>query len=198
MYIEYENNKKFPKKDADIADTHEAFNDAGWLLKEDDLIVDIDNIPKEIIQKIISLYNIRTQTVWTTRGVHFYFKKPQGFKGAKKVCPLGFEVEYKHLKNTPSIKIKQDGELRIIENEGVREELNPIFYSRKRLESLLGLDENEGRNNALFAHRMKIHDMENWQSILRFINNNIFSSPFTRGRISNNKPRCENRSASEF
>ena len=177
MYIEYEDNKKYPKKDADIADNHEAFRNAGWLLTDNDLIVDVDNVPKEIIEKAISLFNIKTQTVWTTRGVHFYFKKPQGFKGSKKVCPLGFEVEYKHLKNTPSIKIKQDGELRIIENEGVREELNPIFFTRKRLEPLLGLDEHEGRNNALFAHRMKIHDIENWQSILRFINNNIFACP---------------------
>jgi len=177
VYIEYENNKKYPKKDADIADTHEAFRNAGWLLTDNDLIVDVDNVPKEIIEKAISLFNIKTQTVWTTRGVHFYFKKPQGFKGSKKVCPLGFEVEYKHLKNTPSITIKQDGELRIIENEGVREELNPIFYTRKRLESLFGLDEHEGRNNALFAHRMKIHDIDNWQSILRFINNYIFASP---------------------
>ena len=177
MYIEYEDNKKYPKKDADIADNHEAFRNAGWLLTENDLIVDIDNVPKETIEKAISLFNIKTQTVWTTRGVHFYFKKPQGFKGSKKVCPLGFEVEYKHLKNTPSIKIKQDGELRIIENEGVREELNPIFFTRKRLEPLFGLDEHEGRNNALFAHRMKIHDIENWQSILRFINNNIFACP---------------------
>jgi putative DNA primase/helicase len=177
VYIEYEDNKKYPKKDADIADTHEAFKNAGWLLTDNDLIIDVDNVPKETIEKAISLFNIKTQTVWTTRGVHFYFKKPQGFKGSKKVCPLGFEVEYKHLKNTPSIKIKQDGELRIIENEGVREDLNPIFYSRKRLEPLLGLDENEGRNNRLFAHRMKIHDMENWQSILRFINNNIFACP---------------------
>jgi putative DNA primase/helicase len=177
VYIEYENNKKYPKKDADIADNHEAFRNAGWLLTDNDLIVDVDNVPKEIIEKAISLFNIKTQTVWTTRGVHFYFKKPQGFKGSKKVCPLGFEVEYKHLKNTPSITIKQDGELRIIENEGVREELNPIFFTRKRLESLLGLDEHEGRNNALFAHRMKIHDLDNWQSILRFINNYIFASP---------------------
>jgi putative DNA primase/helicase len=177
VYIEYEDNKKYPKKDADIADNHEAFRNAGWLLTDNDLIIDVDNVPKEIIEKAISLFNIKTQTVWTTRGVHFYFKKPQGFKGSKKVCPLGFEVEYKHLKNTPSIKIKQDGELRIIENEGVREELNPIFFTRKRLEPLLGLDEHEGRNNALFAHRMKIHDIENWQSILRFINNYIFVCP---------------------
>jgi putative DNA primase/helicase len=178
MYQEFIGNEKFARKDADIADRHEAFKSCGWVLTEHELVVDIDNVPKEVIEKVIDIFNIKTQTVWTTRGVHFYFKKPRGFKGSKKVCPLGFEVEYKHLKNTPNgVKIKENGELRIIENEGVREELNPIFYTNKRLVSLFGLDESEGRNNALFAHRMKIHDIDNWQSILRFINNYIFASP---------------------
>lgn len=177
MYIEFLNNEKYPKKGADIADSPEAFKDAGYILKEDDLIIDVDNIEKPIIEKIISLFNIKTQIVWTTRGAHFYFKKPQGFKGNKKVCPLGFEVEYKHIKNTKWITIKQQGEMRIIENEDAREELPDIFFTRKKLESLLGLDESEGRNNALFAHRMKIHELNQWQSILRFINNNIFAQP---------------------
>ena len=176
MYIEYVNSKKYPKKNAEIADSPEVFKDAGYLLTENDLIVDVDNVEKEVIEKLISLFNIKTQIVWTTRGAHFYFKKPQGFKGNKKVCPLGFEVEYKHTKNTSSIVIKQNGKLRVIENENIREDLPDIFYSRKRLESLIGLDENDGRNNALFAHRMKIHDLKEWQSILRFINNHIFAS----------------------
>lgn len=177
MYIEFLNNEKYPKKGADISDTPEAFKDAGYILQENDLIIDVDNIEKPIIEKIISLFNIKTQIVWTTRGAHFYYKKPQGFKGNKRVCPLGFEVEYKHIKNTKWITVKQQGEMRIIDNENEREELPEIFFTRKKLESLLGLDANEGRNNALFAHRMKIHDLSQWQSILRFINNNIFAQP---------------------
>jgi putative DNA primase/helicase len=178
LFIEFNENEKFAKKGADIADTHEAFKNAGWLLTDNDLIVDVDNIPKEVIEKAISLFNIKTETVWTDRGAHFYFKKPRGFKGSRKVCPLGFEVEYKHLKNTPNgVTVKRNGELRKVENKGIREELNPIFFTRKRLVSLFGLDEHEGRNNALFAHRMKIHDIDNWQSVLRFINNHIFACP---------------------
>ena len=177
MYIEFNDNEKYPKRNADIADTPEFFNDAGYLLTDDDLIIDIDTLEKSVIEKMISLFNIKTQIVWTTRGAHFYFKKPQGFKASKKVCPMGFEVEYKHIKNTKAITIKQDGKMRIIENEGIREDLPPIFFSRKKLEPLLGMGEADGRNNALFAHRMKIVDVENWQSILRFINNNIFEIP---------------------
>jgi len=93
------------------------------------------------------------------------------------VCPLGFEVEYKHSKNTKSITVKRNGKMRIIENEGIREDLPDIFFSRKKLESLLGLEDSDGRNNKLFAHRMKIHDLQQWKTMLRFINNHIFAIP---------------------
>lgn len=178
MYIELDKDEKFARKGAAIADTPDVFKDAGYLFKEDEVVVDIDNLDKSVIKKIISQFNIKTQIVWTDRGAHFYFKKPQGFKGSKKVCPLGFEVEYKHLKNTPNgVTVKRKGKLREIENEGVREDLPEIFYTTKRLDSLLGMNKNEGRNNALFAHRMKIYEIEGWQPILRFINNHIFADP---------------------
>jgi putative DNA primase/helicase len=177
VYKEFLNKEKFPRKDAEISDTHETFASCGWIVKEEEVIVDVDSLQKDVIKRIISLFNIKTQIVWTTRGAHFYYKKPQGFKGARKVCPLGFEVEYKHSKNTDSITIKQNGELRIIENEDVREELPEFFYTRKHLKPLLGLDKGEGRNNMLFAHRMKIYDLKQWQSIIRFINNHIFATP---------------------
>jgi putative DNA primase/helicase len=176
MYVEFNENEKFAKKNADIADTPDSFKSAGYLLKEDELIIDIDCIEKKVIKKIIEIFKIKTQIVWTDRGAHFYFKKPRGFNGGKKVCPLGFEVEYKHIKNTKAIAIKRNGQLRDIENHGVREELPEMFYSRKHLNSLVGMDENEGRNDALFKHRMKIHDLDNWKSILQFINNHIFAT----------------------
>ncbi len=177
MYKEFINNEKFPRKGAEISDTHETFDSCGWIVKEDEVIVDVDCLQKDIIERIIALFNIKTQIVWTKRGAHFYYKKPQGFKGARKVCPLGFEVEYKHSKNTDAITVKQNGELRIIVNEDEREELPEFFYTKKVLKPLLGLDKGEGRNNMLFAHRMKIYDLKQWQPIIRFINNHIFATP---------------------
>lgn len=178
VYIEFEPGKKFTKNQhADVSDSHGSFKNAGYVLTDNDLIVDIDNLPKETIQKMITLFNIKTQIVWTDRGAHLYFKCPKSFRGATRVCPLGFEVEYKHLKNTQYITIKRDGVLRTIENEGVREDLPGCLWTNKKLDSLLGLDEGEGRNKALFAHRMKIHDIKEWNSILRFINNNVFATP---------------------
>src|SRR5690625_2798511 len=176
MYIEFKEGEKFAGQYADVSDDHEAFQDAGYILTENDLVVDIDDLEKESIQKMISLFNIKTQIVWTERGCHLYFKKPQGFRGATRVCPLGFEVEYKHIKNTKHVTIKRNGKLREIENEGVREDLPSVLFTHKKLDSLLGFEEGDGRNKALFNHRMKIHDIKEWPSILRFINNNVFAT----------------------
>lgn len=177
MFIEFLENEKHPKKGADIADTHDSFNDAGYVITDSEVIVDVDNIPKPVIQKLITLFNIKTQTVWTNRGCHFYYRKPVGFKGSKKVCPLGFEVEYKHTGNTKYITVKQGGKLRIIENEGIREDLPEFFFSKRKLESLLGMQDGEGRNQAMYIHRMKIAELQQWKPILRFINNNVFAEP---------------------
>lgn len=177
-YIEFLDGKKYPAKNADRATNPEAFKDAGYLLKENDLVVDVDSLEKLTIEKMISFFGIKTQIVWTDRGAHFYYKKPNGFKGNKIVCPLGFEIEYKHQKNTPNgLTIKSKGEMRKIENEGIREDLPDIFKYKRGLKPLLGLDENEGRNKSLFAHRMRIIEFDRWKSILRFINNNIFAKP---------------------
>lgn len=177
MYVEFLPGEKHAAKGADMSDSHESFKDAGYVLTDNDLIVDIDNLSKDVIQKMITIFSIKTQIIWTDRGAHLYFKKPQGFRGATRVTPLGFEVEYKHISNTKNITIKRDGKLREIDNEGTREDLPSCLFSRKKLDSLLGLDEGDGRNQKLFNHRMKIHEIKEWQSILRFINSNVFATP---------------------
>lgn len=177
-FIEFLEGKKYPKKNADRSKDHNAFKDAGYLLKDDELVIDIDKLGKKIIKEMIQYYSIKTQIVWTEKGAHLYFKKPESFKGNRCICALGFEIEYKHAKNTPNgLTIKTGGKLRVIENEGVREDLPEIFKYKRNLKSLVGLDEHEGRNNELFSHRMKIHDFSQWKSILRFINNHIFATP---------------------
>lgn len=179
MYIEFKEGEKHAAQYADMSDEHTSFKDAGYVLTENDLIVDIDELPKETIEKMITLFNIKTQIVWTDRGAHLYFKKPSAFRGATRVCPLGFEVEYKHLKNTKYITIKRNGIMRTIENEGVREDLPGFLFSNKKLDSLLGMDDGDGRNDKLFKHRMKIHQIREWSNILRFINNNVFATPLS-------------------
>ena len=178
MYVEFEKGQKYSNNDADIYDKHDSFEDAGWLLEDDDYVIDIDELDKDLIKKIIVSFDIKTQTVWTDRGVHFYFKKPLDFKrGANRVSPLGFKYEIKHKGNTKAVTIKRNGVLREIENIGEREEAPIIFTSNKRFEELLGLDEGEGRNSKLFKLRTQLTGVKEWRKILSFVNENIFANP---------------------
>lgn len=177
MYVEFKEDQKFASAIADQANEHKGFKDAGYCLTDEDLIVDIDNLPKVTIEKMVQAFDIKTQIVWTDRGAHLYFTKPKGFKGARSVTPLGFEVEYKHIKNTKAITIKRNGILRSVDNEGAREELPGYLHIRSKLESLVGLDDGDGRNAKLYAHKFKIMSVSNYKKCLSFINNYVFATP---------------------
>jgi putative DNA primase/helicase len=181
MFIEFAQGQKHALKGADTSEYHEAFQDAGYLLRQDDLIVDIDNLGHEPIREMIRIFNIDTQVVWTGRGAHLYFTKPKGFKSkSEAVCPLGFKVEYKTNKNTPNgITIKRDGTLREIDNFGERQPIPDFLFMNKNFENLLGLGDGDGRDNKLYAHKFKIMTIENYKKVLRFINNNVLAEPFS-------------------
>lgn len=183
MYIEYKSGQKHALKNAEISNDDTYFKDAGWLLTDDDLVVDIDCLNLEIIKMLIKYFNIRTRTVWTDRGVHLYFKKPLGFRGAAKICPLGFKIEYKHTGNTKSCTIKRNGKHRKVERNDVRQELPEIFQANRKFESLLGLSENDGRNNALFSHRGRLAGYSEEKRILYFINQYIFADPLDQNEF---------------
>lgn len=176
MYIEFKPGAKYPPHDADTSDNLETFKDAGYILQDNELVIDIDCLNREQITALIETFNIRTHTVWTDRGVHFYFKKPETFtKGSVKTCSLGFEIELKHSKNTTAVYVKKDGKVRDIDNPGIREDLPKIFSLNKKFDTLLGMDEGEGRNTSLFTHRTKLANVQGWEKMLRFINDYIFA-----------------------
>lgn len=178
MYVEFEQGQKYSNKLADVSDYHESFKDAGWILEDNDYVIDVDTLDKELIKKIIIAFDIKTQTVWTDRGVHFYFKKPDDFKrGANRISPLGFPYEIKHKGNTKAVTIKRNGVLREIENKGIREDAPYIFNSNKQFDTLLGICEGEGRNNKLFKLRTQLTGVREWRKILNFVNENIFAEP---------------------
>ena len=177
MYVEFLEGKKHAAKGADLAPSCEHFENAGYILKNTEIVVDIDNVSRDVLLKMLVFFKINTQIVWTDRGAHLYFKTcPIRTKNG--ICALGFGVEIKDAKNTPNgITVKRNGKMRVIENEGVREELPEFLKPNKKFDELLGLDDGEGRNNKLFEHRCKIETMKMRNSILRFINNFIFATP---------------------
>ncbi|MCM3116843.1 DUF5906 domain-containing protein [Neobacillus sp. MER 74] len=177
-YVEYLDGEKYATKNADIADTPDFFKDAGKKLRDDEVVVDIDKLPKDVIKKMISFFNIKTEICWTDRGIHMWFKKPKGYKHkAEGICALGFEVEWKVSKKTESVTVKRNGVLRPVENKDEREELPDFLTYFKKAENLLGLQEHDGRDNKLFAHTSKVLHLKDSKKILRFINDYVFAEP---------------------
>lgn len=162
------------------------FEDAGYLLKDNELVIDIDELDKETIKKIIEHFNIKTKTVWTDKGAHLYFEKPEGFRNRDGFTPLGINVEYKTAKNTPNgITVKRNGVARVVENENA---LEPLPYIFKRLSkaneynTFNGLSEN--RNEKLYSHKMKIiKNTKDYPKILKFINTNLLDEPLSDKEI---------------
>lgn len=186
MFIEYKENEKYPLPDAHESDFHEAFKDAGYILTDTDLIVDIDGLTKQTIKAFIQEFNITTQTVWTDRGVHLYFQKPKNFRPNTAVCSLGFLCEYKTKKTNKSVTIKRNGVLRKIENQGLRADIPQVLLNRnKKYENLVGLSEGDGRNNKLRDHRIALNDCEDYEKIIRFINKHIFAEPLDEKELNN-------------
>lgn len=177
-FIEFQPGEKYAKPGADKSDFTESFQDCGYLLTKDEIVIDIDHLPKESIRELCKTFDIKTQIVWTTRGAHLYFKKPPRHRRTDGVCRLGFEIEELTCVNRPNgVTVKRDGVLREIENAGVREALPDIFTVSKRFEDLTGLDEGDGRNRKLYTHKMKLNNCEDWFRIIRFINEHVFDEP---------------------
>lgn len=177
-FIEFQPGEKYAKPGADKSDFTESFQDCGYLLTKDEIVIDIDHLPKESIRELCKTFDIKTQIVWTNRGAHLYFKKPPRHRRTDGVCRLGFEIEELTCANRPNgVTVKRDGVLREIENAGAREALPDIFTVSKRFEDLTGLSEGDGRNRKLYTHKMKLNNCEDWFRIIRFINEHVFDEP---------------------
>lgn len=183
MYVEYKSGEKHGASNADISETTDSFSDCGMLLTREDVVIDIDHLPKESIKALLSEFGIHTQTVWTDRGAHLWFKKPAWFTKRKDgVCRLGFKIEQHTSASRPNgMTIKRNGVERVIENSGERAFLPALFKidSKGNYYDLTGKDEGEGRNESLFNHRMTLqrNNAPDIEKICSFINRYVFAVP---------------------
>lgn len=147
MYAEFAKGQKHkispcPDTSPDI----QAFTDCGYIIQDDEIIVDIDDISrkndtsesiqrsKEIIKNLLKTFNIETETVWTDRGCHLYFLTDGQKYRDTAICALGFKCEYKKSKpNNPYVTRKLNGIAREVENEGKRQVIPKCLdYNRRR------------------------------------------------------------------
>lgn len=189
MFIEYREGEKHAGTGAERSEKMDSFRDCGLLLTSDDVVIDIDHLPKEAIKAILQEFGIVTQTVWTDRGAHLWFKKPAWLTRRKDgICRLGFEIEQHNQNSNPyGMTVKRNGVERQIDNFGKQVYLPPIFKvdGKPKYTDLTGMDEGEGRNKALFTHRMSLmkNNAPDIDRICSFINYHVFSSPLPESEL---------------
>ena len=183
MFIEYKEGEKHAGASAEQSETMDSFRDCGLLLTNDDVVIDIDHLPKESIKALLKEFGIVTQTVWTDRGAHLWFKKPAWFtKRRDGVCRLGFVIEQHNRTSNPNgMTVKRNGVARQIDNFGTQAFLPTIFKvdTKNKYTDLTGWGDGDGRNKGLFQHRiaMQKNGAPDVERACSFINYHVFSEP---------------------
>lgn len=157
-YIENYKGQKFGKTSADIYNDINQITDGSYIIKPDEVVIDVDNLEDSVkVLEALDYFGVTTQYVETDRGAHFYFKRGTVNNDYKNkgtsLCWLGIMIETK----TDKVVVKKDNVKRPVHNEGIFEVI-PYFLTKptsKRIKlELLSNCDIGNRNNALFQHNV--------------------------------------------
>lgn len=195
-YIELNAQKKAITKFDVNYPTMDSLQNAGLLLNPDTIVVDFDgdNQAKErsIIEYVKNTYP--TLNVETTRGIHFYYKKPKDItvKSVSDVITVsGFQVDYK-TGNNSYVVVKQNGierkrnqDLNLTDLSELPHILYPLGKNKTNLSNMCNGD---GRNDSIFSHLCNVrrkYPTLDIEKIGEFINNNVFTDPLDYKELHN-------------
>ena len=158
------------------------------------ILIDIDDADQsETLMKIVEDLQIDCKVIDTTRGKHFYFRNTNVSKcytGVKLACGLTADIKIGS-KNTYAI-LKFKGDERFCEWDR-EDESKPYADLPRWLEpvdgkvELYGMDDGDGRNQALFNHILtlsRIHmSKAEIQECLNIINTHVFRKPLPKKEL---------------
>lgn len=167
-------------------------DNAGLLLNGKVVVVDFDNDninEDRIIEYFTTHYP--TLTVKTSRGIHFYYSKPNDLdlkNGADKITYGGFQVDYKTGNKSYAI-VKHKGVERVRSRDLTLKDLPPLpleMYPLLKGKNLSGLAEGDGRNSSLFYHLRCLRELNKGidiNSIAEFINDVILGEKLPKKEL---------------
>ena len=164
-------------------------NRIGWIVPKDYIVVDIDNKTNaRIVFDILQSRKIKFSFMTGKKGGHFIFKNKRGVKSisAGQACSIGMTVD---------IRCNEKGYIVLPENDTDRgwgtisNNIDDVPFFLTPLKNLklqsefVGMDEGDGRNDALLKHMLAMIDYcksltidEKCESI-RIINQYLFKKP---------------------
>ena len=192
-YLKLDNEKR-PVEGFDVTYTSlDKLDNAGIKLNGKTVIVDFDAHTEEEIEKlkgVVSYIYAKYPTfkVETTRGIHLYYRVPNGLtikNWTAQMNMLGFKVDYKTGATSQGV-IKLDGKLRktsepledlnLTKLPELPVELYPLPKSKGNI--LLGLKDGDGRNDNLYKHLLCVKEARtglDLEAVANFINDYLFS-----------------------
>lgn len=167
-------------------------DNAGLLLNGRVVVVDFDNDninEDRIIEYFITHYP--TLTVKTSRGIHFYYSKPNDLdlkNGADKITYGGFQVDYKTGNKSYAI-VKHKGVERVRSRELTLKDLPPLpleMYPLTKGKNISGLADGDGRNSSLFYQLRCLRELNKGidiNSMAEFINDVILADKLPKKEL---------------
>ena len=166
----------------------------GWIVPEGYVCVDVDNEDCEEssdhVERILNGLNVKYAYNRTSRGVHFIFRDDTMSVPSDAVtkCSLGITVDHRANKRGYIILPCNDphrswGEWPD-EIDDIPFYLKPMMIAKNQIETFIGMDIGNGRNDALFKWRTKLLQTnkltnEEIAQSLQIINEYLFKSPMS-------------------
>lgn len=198
-YIELKGKKAIEKfKDRDDLRTYAQIRHCtsfAGVLADGIAMIDIDNaIVAKRVMKLVEDLQLKCRVYQTTRGMHFYFRNSNIKKcGTHVKLALGIESDIKLGGHNSYDALKVDGVEREIiydySDECEVYDVLPYFFLPVRNGmQFAGLDEGDGRNQALFNYILTLQangfTKEQIREILTFINYYILDTPLSESELS--------------
>lgn len=164
----------------------------GWIVPEGYVVVDIDNEDhaesSACIERILSELGVKYCYNRTSRGIHLIFKDPHLSIKSDSVtkCSLGITVDHrangKGYIILPCNDPHRSWGTMTDEIDNIPFYLKPLMVARNQVKTFIGLNEGDGRNDALFKWRTKLLQVNKLSddeitTALHLINDHLFGMP---------------------
>lgn len=175
--VQCDEGKKYCSKnlqEQEIYDTIGTYEDEAFILPDDVVVVDVDDVDPDIIDAMIDEFGIKTMYSHTDEGAHLYFKKPGRYKKANEgPSPLGFRIEHKH----KQCVITHNGITRELYNVGTLEKLPFFLTIDEKYPNLEGIGDGDGRYDSMLSMNGYLGNRSNKRQIMQFINTYVLDEP---------------------
>lgn len=169
--------------------TAKGFDEYGGILKDDLIMIDVDNQNQaSIMEKIIDDKGLKCHKLYTKRGIHFYFLNASVKSNRiNSLLPIGLEADIKLGSKNTVVPLKLDGtERKLVEVDQV-EQLPKWLEPIKNGLNFYLMGEGDGRNQSLFNFILTLQSegfsKEQIREIIEIINDYVLKVPLVKQEL---------------